>query len=72
MQALMLTIFALCFPFILCYDDKFDKMDVDKIINDDAMFDAYVKCMLDKGECNVKHSAEIRGMLFYYSLKNLI
>ncbi|GBP07811.1 Ejaculatory bulb-specific protein 3 [Eumeta japonica] len=48
---------------VLCYDEKYDKIDVDKIIEDDALFDAYIDCMLDKGPCTAEHSPEFRKLL---------
>ena len=49
---------------IECYDDKFNKIDVDKVINDETMFNSYLNCFLDKGPCNEEYATEFKG--FYY------
>lgn len=61
MFALFVAVFALVAPFTLGYDEIYDKLDVDKIIGDDALFTAYINCLLDKGECSVEHSADFRS-----------
>ncbi|CAH0590224.1 unnamed protein product [Chrysodeixis includens] len=48
---------------VLAYDEMYDKIDADKIINDDALFTSYINCMLDKGPCSVEHSADFRKLL---------
>lgn len=54
--ALMLVV-----PSILGYDEKYDKIDPDKIINDDALFSAYIDCMLDRGSCTVEYSEDFKS-----------
>lgn len=49
---------------IECYDDKFNKIDVDKVINDETMFNSYLNCFLDKGPCTEEYATEFKG--FYY------
>ncbi|KAJ8717290.1 hypothetical protein PYW08_005689 [Mythimna loreyi] len=63
MIALLLAVFALAAPSALAYDEKYDKIDVDKILADDGLFTAYINCMLDKGECTQEHSADFRQLL---------
>ncbi|KAL4715055.1 hypothetical protein ACJJTC_003206 [Scirpophaga incertulas] len=48
---------------VVCYDEKYDKIDVDKIINDDTLFQAYIDCMLDKGPCDQENSADFKKLL---------
>nr|CAJ2313441.1 Ejaculatory bulb-specific protein 3 [Metisa plana] len=48
---------------VLGYDEIYDKIDVDKILADEALFDAYIDCMLDKGPCTAEHSPEFRKLL---------
>lgn len=52
---------ALVAPSALAYDEIYDKIDVDKILADDALFTAYIDCMLDKAPCSVEHSADFRS-----------
>nr|AXF48712.1 chemosensory protein CSP16 [Lobesia botrana] len=59
----VLLLVALFSPLVLCYDAKYDSIDVDKILADEAQFDAYIKCMLDKGPCALEHSADFRQLL---------
>ncbi|CAH1640307.1 unnamed protein product [Spodoptera littoralis] len=63
MNALLIAVFALAAPLAFGYDEKYDKLDVDKILGDDALFTAYINCMLDKGPCSVEHSADFRQLL---------
>jgi hypothetical protein len=61
MQVLLLAVMAALAPFVVCYDEAFDKIDIDKILGDDAMFVQYINCMLDKGPCDLEHSAEFKS-----------
>ncbi|XP_075981790.1 ejaculatory bulb-specific protein 3-like [Anticarsia gemmatalis] len=63
MNALLIAVIAFAAPFALGYDEIYDKLDVDKILADDALFTAYINCMLDKGDCSVEHSADFRKLL---------
>ncbi|XP_059060888.1 ejaculatory bulb-specific protein 3-like [Achroia grisella] len=63
MKAVIITVIAMAIPMVFCYDEIFDKVDVDKIINDDTLFTGYIDCMLDKGPCNLEHSAEFKKLL---------
>nr|ALS03840.1 chemosensory protein 15 [Ectropis obliqua] len=60
---LLLAIVTLAVPLVVCYDEIYDKIDVDKIIADDALFTKYIDCMLDKGPCEVEHSADFKKLL---------
>ncbi|KAJ2948450.1 hypothetical protein O0L34_g7698 [Tuta absoluta] len=62
MKLLLVAVLAIV-PYAFSYDEKYDKLDVDKIINDDTMFDGYVACLLDKGPCSLEHSAEFRKLV---------
>lgn len=64
MSTLLVTVLALALPLAFGYDEIFDKMDVDKIIGDDDLFNSYAACLLDRGSCNAEHSAEFRSKLF--------
>ena len=66
MNALLVAIFAVALvaPSVMAYDEMYDKIDVDKILADDALFSAYINCMLDKGPCSVEHSADFRSKLY--------
>ncbi|KAG6454411.1 ejaculatory bulb-specific protein 3 isoform X2 [Manduca sexta] len=48
---------------VWCYDEKYDKIDVDKIIADDNLFKAYIDCMLDKGPCKEEYSEDFKKLL---------
>nr|ASA40083.1 chemosensory protein 22 [Helicoverpa assulta] len=63
MKVLIVAVLALVAPSALGYDEKYDKLDVDKIIGDDALFTAYTDCMLDKGPCTVEHSEDFKKLL---------
>uniref|UniRef100_A0A2A4JQU2 Chemosensory protein n=1 Tax=Heliothis virescens TaxID=7102 RepID=A0A2A4JQU2_HELVI len=63
MKVLVVAVLALVAPYVLAYDEKYDKLNVDKIIGDDALFTAYTDCMLDKGPCTVEHSADFKQLL---------
>ncbi|XP_053615089.1 ejaculatory bulb-specific protein 3-like [Plodia interpunctella] len=63
MKAVCIALVALAIPLVLCYDEKFDKVDVDKIIGDDNLFTGYINCMLDKGPCDLEHSEEFKKIL---------
>ncbi|XP_012549936.3 allergen Tha p 1 [Bombyx mori] len=64
MNNLLIAILALTLPFsIWCYDEKYDKIDVDKILSDDKLFTDYINCMLDKGPCEVEYSSEFKELL---------
>ncbi|CAB3231664.1 unnamed protein product [Arctia plantaginis] len=63
MIALFVAVFAFVTPFTLGYDEIYDKLDVDKILADDALFTSYINCLLDKGECSVEHSADFRKLI---------
>ncbi|XP_063626309.1 ejaculatory bulb-specific protein 3-like [Cydia splendana] len=59
----LLVLIALFSPLVLCYDAKYDSIDVDKVLADETQFTAYINCMLDKGPCTVEHSADFRKLL---------
>lgn len=61
MNVVLITVFAVTAPFVLGYDEIYDKIDVDKILADDKLFSSYIECMLDKGPCSVEHSADFRS-----------
>ncbi|XP_049877115.1 ejaculatory bulb-specific protein 3-like [Pectinophora gossypiella] len=63
MKSLVIAVLALAIPTVFSYDEKYDKLDVDKIIGDDSLFDAYIQCLLDKGPCSVEHSADFRKLV---------
>nr|AYC12350.1 chemosensory protein 5 [Clostera restitura] len=63
MKFFIMTLMAISTPFVLGYDEIYDKIDVDKILNDDALFVTYINCLLDKGACSVEHSAEFRKLV---------
>ncbi|CAH2089584.1 unnamed protein product [Euphydryas editha] len=48
---------------VLGYDEKYDKIDVDKILNDDALLTSYANCFLDKGPCTEQFSSDYKEML---------
>ncbi|CAH0713314.1 unnamed protein product, partial [Brenthis ino] len=48
---------------VLCYDAKFDKIDVDLIINDKVLFASYTNCFLDKDSCTAEFSSELKELL---------
>nr|UNG39396.1 chemosensory protein 2 [Apocheima cinerarius] len=60
---LLLTVVTLAVPLVMCYDEVYDTIDVDKIIADDGLFTKYIDCMLNKGPCDVEHSAEFKKLL---------
>lgn len=45
----------------LGYDEKFDKIDVDKILSDDVLLTSYLNCFLDKGPCTEEYASEYKG-----------
>nr|XP_026494774.1 ejaculatory bulb-specific protein 3-like [Vanessa tameamea] len=45
------------------YDEKFDKIDIDKVLKDDTLLTAYLNCFLDKGPCTEEYSSEYKEML---------
>lgn len=53
---------------VLCYDSKFDKIDVDKVINDNELFTSYLNCFLDKGDCTAEYSSEFKGIFILYRI----
>ncbi|XP_013187534.1 ejaculatory bulb-specific protein 3 [Amyelois transitella] len=63
MKAISVAFVALAIPLVMCYDEKFDKVDVDKIIGDDSLFSGYINCMLEKGPCDLEHSEEFKKIL---------
>ncbi|CAG9795807.1 unnamed protein product [Diatraea saccharalis] len=62
MKVIFVVMAALA-PFVLSYDEKYDKIDVDKILGDEALFNAYLDCLLDKGPCNQENAADFRKLL---------
>ncbi|XP_046970236.1 ejaculatory bulb-specific protein 3-like [Vanessa cardui] len=58
--AVALSLLVVC---VKCYDEKFDKIDIDKILKDDALFNSYINCFLDKGPCTAEYSSEYKEML---------
>ncbi|RVE52700.1 hypothetical protein evm_002573 [Chilo suppressalis] len=62
MKAFFLVMAVLA-PLVLCYDEKYDKIDVDKILADEALFDGYIKCLLDKGPCDQENATDFRKLL---------
>nr|UDM59706.1 putative chemosensory protein 13 [Corcyra cephalonica] len=63
MKTFIFTVIAMAIPAVLCYDEIFDKVDVDKIIADDSLFNGYIDCMLDKGPCTLEHSESFKKLL---------
>nr|WPA71052.1 chemosensory protein protein 3 [Diaphania glauculalis] len=63
MKVFLFTVMAVLAPLVLCYDEKYDKIDVDKILGDDAVFTGYLNCLLDKGPCDLENSKEFRDLL---------
>ncbi|KAJ0174097.1 hypothetical protein K1T71_010243 [Dendrolimus kikuchii] len=63
MKVLVGIVLVLAVPYILCYDEKYDKIDADKIINDDKLFSAYLDCMLDRGPCTLEYSEDFKKLL---------
>ncbi|KAL0820545.1 hypothetical protein ABMA28_006396 [Loxostege sticticalis] len=63
MKLIFCAVLAAMAPLVLCYDEKYDKIDVDKIIGDDAMFTGYLNCLLDKGPCDLENSTDFRKLL---------
>ncbi|XP_047521543.1 ejaculatory bulb-specific protein 3-like [Pieris napi] len=60
---LFIISFLMLSPGIFGYDEKYDSVDVDKIISDDAVFLAYINCFLDKGPCDKEYAQDYREML---------
>ncbi|CAH0401221.1 unnamed protein product [Chilo suppressalis] len=48
---------------VMCYDEKYDKMEVDKIIANDELFNSYLNCWLDKGPCDKENAAEMKTLM---------
>ncbi|XP_022127765.2 ejaculatory bulb-specific protein 3-like [Pieris rapae] len=48
---------------IFGYDEKYNNVDVDKIISDDTLLLAYINCFLDKGPCDTEFAQDYRDML---------
>nr|APY22695.1 chemosensory protein 36 [Cnaphalocrocis medinalis] len=63
MKVFLFTVMAVLAPMALCYDEKYDKIDMDKILGDNAMFTGYINCLLDKGPCELEYSADFRKLL---------
>lgn len=65
MKIFAFALCALAVPLVMGYDEKYDKLDVDKILGDEELFNAYIQCMLDKGPCSVEHSEDFRSKYRY-------
>ncbi|XP_072942747.1 ejaculatory bulb-specific protein 3-like [Epargyreus clarus] len=63
MFVLGLAIIALAAPLAAGYDEMFDKIDIDKILADDALFTEYVECFLDKGPCKAELAVEFKKII---------
>nr|QEI46811.1 chemosensory protein 13 [Galleria mellonella] len=63
MKTVFITVVAMAITIVFGYDEIFDKVDVDKIINDDSLFTGYIDCMLEKGPCTLEHSEEFKKLL---------
>ncbi|CAH4030420.1 ejaculatory bulb-specific protein 3-like [Pieris brassicae] len=50
-------------PAIFGYDEKYNNVDVDKIISDDTLLLNYINCFLDKGPCDSDFAQDYRDML---------
>lgn len=69
MNTLLMAVLALAVPSAFCYDEIFDKIDLDKILGDDSLFNKYIDCMLDKGPCDsLEHAPEFRSKLFNHCI----
>ncbi|VVC97643.1 unnamed protein product [Leptidea sinapis] len=60
---LYLVLASFVFTGALCYDAKYDELDVDKILADDALFMSYLNCFLDKGPCTEQHAEDFKNIL---------
>lgn len=56
-------VLSLLMTLVLGYDEKYDKIDVDKILADDALLTSYLNCFLDKGPCNEEYASEYKGII---------
>lgn len=54
-------VLSLFMTVVLGYDEKYDKIDVDKILSDDALLTSYLNCFLDKGPCTEEYASEYKG-----------
>nr|WPO56420.1 chemosensory protein [Leucinodes orbonalis] len=63
MKVLIFAVMAAIAPMVFCYDEKYDKIDVDKILGDEAMFNGYLNCLLDKGPCELEYATDYRKLL---------
>ncbi|XP_026320741.1 ejaculatory bulb-specific protein 3-like isoform X2 [Hyposmocoma kahamanoa] len=64
MNTLLVAVLALALPLAFCYDEIFDKIDLDKILGDDNLFNKYIDCLLDKGPCEpMEHAPEFRKLV---------
>ncbi|XP_072942437.1 ejaculatory bulb-specific protein 3-like isoform X2 [Epargyreus clarus] len=57
------VIIAIAAPLAAGYDEMFDKMDIDKILANDALFTEYVECFVDKGPCKAELAVEFKKII---------
>ncbi|XP_068620571.1 ejaculatory bulb-specific protein 3-like [Battus philenor] len=62
MQLVYVTILAFI-PAIFSYDEKYDKLDADKIVADKALFTSYIDCFLDRQPCTAEYATEFKELL---------
>ncbi|CAK1552536.1 unnamed protein product [Leptosia nina] len=60
---LFLVSFLVMSTTVFGYDEKFNKIDVDKILADDNLLMAYLNCFLDKGPCDKEYAQDFRDIL---------
>lgn len=50
------------------YTNKFDKFDIDSVLNNNRILTSYIKCLLDEGNCT-NEGRELRSKsLAYYTI----